>query len=187
METDLKLKEWNYEESVERMKPRIYKLKSLTLKVYHELWTAREKLRNQGARTDLTSGIFTRSWGDYCDEIGIAKRTANKWLERYDPENRRLFPAPKVSEISGQIEAPKTREILELIETGQLTENDIFKLLREQYPKAIKRYKKALNLAIASAERGLFSPESIHIIKTKHNQIRDLMANYTQVVKKRGF
>lgn len=97
---DLKLKDWNYKESVERIKPKVYKLKTLTLEVYHELYTARAALSNQGSRTDLTSGQMSRSWESYCDEIGIAKRTANRWLERYDSENRKLIEAPKNKPVS---------------------------------------------------------------------------------------
>ncbi len=81
---------WNYEESVKRIKPKIFKLKNLTLEVYQELWTARDELSRQGARTDLVANA-TKSWGDYCEDIGINRSTAHRWLERYDPENMRLL------------------------------------------------------------------------------------------------
>lgn len=47
------------------------------------MWIAREKLSNQGARTDLTSGKITRSWEGYCQEIGVEKRTVNLWLAEW--------------------------------------------------------------------------------------------------------
>ena len=74
---------WNYEESVERLRPKLADLPDLTiarlvwpdaLDVYHELWEAREALSASGA------------WAQYCEDVGLAKRTADRWLERYDAE-----------------------------------------------------------------------------------------------------
>ena len=79
-------KTWDYDESVKKMKVVIYKWIQLTNEILHELYTARENLRSQGKRTDITSGNNTRSWESYCNDIGIVKRTANKWLEGYNPE-----------------------------------------------------------------------------------------------------
>ncbi len=39
-----------------------------------ELWIAREILRSQGARTDLTSDQKIRSWAGYCEDIGSSKQ-----------------------------------------------------------------------------------------------------------------
>ena len=86
---------WNYEDSVKRVRPKVMKLRELTLDVYHMLWTAREHLGNQGARTDLTSGQMTRSWEGYCEDIGLSKRNCNRWLSGYDPVERKLIEAPR--------------------------------------------------------------------------------------------
>lgn len=45
--------DWNYEESVNRVKQQIYKWKNLTEEIAKELWIAREILSAQGRRTDL--------------------------------------------------------------------------------------------------------------------------------------
>ena len=85
---------WDYDESVKRMRNTLPGWRDLTLDVYHELWEAREALSNQGARTDLTSGQMARSWESYCDDVGLSKRTVNRWLTRYDPVERKLIEAP---------------------------------------------------------------------------------------------
>jgi len=52
----------------------------------------------------------------------------------------------------------------------------------KEYLEATKHFKEALTLAVASAKRGLFSPESINIIETKHNQINDLMSELEESI-----
>jgi len=42
---------------------------------------------------------------DYCEEIGISRMTAHRWLERYDPENRKLLENKvRVSYYTGKYE-----------------------------------------------------------------------------------
>lgn len=48
-----------------------------------ELWVAREMLRHQGQRTDLTSGLKSRSWTQYCEQIGSSKDVVNRWLRQW--------------------------------------------------------------------------------------------------------
>lgn len=89
---------WDYAASVERVRPKVLKLHDLTLDIYHELWEARDALSAQGARSDLTSGQMSRSWEGYCADVGLVKRTVNRWLTRYDPEERKLIEAPATPE-----------------------------------------------------------------------------------------
>lgn len=112
------LKNWDYDDSVKKMKPKIYKLKNLTLEIYRELWIARKALSSQGARTDLVTNV-TKSWGDYCDEIGISRMTAHRWLERYDHKKRKLIEAPKknkskVEEYVSEIEKLEEQLVVEI-------------------------------------------------------------------------
>lgn len=79
---------WSYEKSVSKVKTFIYKWKNLDEEIFSELWVAREKLRNQGLRRDLTSGQMSRSWEDYCTAIGTEKRTVNRWLEQRYSEKK---------------------------------------------------------------------------------------------------
>jgi N6-adenosine-specific RNA methylase IME4 len=71
---------WNYDQSVKKIKVLVYKWKNLTAEVVNELFIAREILSSQGARTDLKE---EKTWEDYCEEIGVERRTANRWLNRY--------------------------------------------------------------------------------------------------------
>jgi len=87
--------DWNYERSVEKVGALIYKWKNLTFEVIRELWIAREILKAQGQRTDLTSERKFRSWGKYCKEIGVAQQVANRWLKKYfSPEEQLQIQAP---------------------------------------------------------------------------------------------
>jgi hypothetical protein len=85
---------WDYDESVNRMKPLVVKWRTMTIEMLQELWTARENMKAQGARTDLTSGKLARGWETYCEEIGLPKRTANRWLSQYDAVEQKLIEAP---------------------------------------------------------------------------------------------
>lgn len=87
---------WDYEESVEKVKGFIYKWKNLTIEIAQELFIAREKLRSQGQRSDLTSGKNTRSWTIYCKDIGSSRRVVNNWLNRFFPPE-----LPEAPEITG--------------------------------------------------------------------------------------
>jgi len=70
---------WDYESSVTKIKPLIFQWKNLTYEIATELWIAREKLSTP-AWNKKSDGTFVPSWNDYCESIGLEKRTANRWL-----------------------------------------------------------------------------------------------------------
>jgi len=74
---------WNYNASVQKVKTAIYKWKNLTTEIIQELLIAREILSIQGQRIDLTSGQKSRSWSQYCQDIGSSRRVINRWLQRW--------------------------------------------------------------------------------------------------------
>jgi DNA modification methylase len=90
--------EWNYDESVTKMKRLIYKWTNLTRDVANELWIARENLSAQGKRTDLDANASKLTWSSYCKEIGLDYTTANRWLNRWFPESLDLENKPLVYE-----------------------------------------------------------------------------------------
>ena len=45
----------------------------------NELYVAREKLAKVG-RPEIGTNVPVKSWNQYCHDIGIEKRTANRWL-----------------------------------------------------------------------------------------------------------
>jgi hypothetical protein len=68
-----------------------------TREVANELWIAREVLKAQGKRTDLTSEQKFKSWGDYCRDIGVSQQVVNRWLNQWFPESLTLENKPLVS------------------------------------------------------------------------------------------
>lgn len=103
---------WDYCESVTKTKSLVDGLKKRTLELVRELYIAREKMSCHGFRTDKNCISDTsnadfgtnvpklspltekpHTWEQYCDDIGLDKRTANRWLLLYVPaEDRMLTP-----------------------------------------------------------------------------------------------
>lgn len=82
-----KIFKWNYEKSVTRMQSKISKWNTLSAEIYRELYIAREFLNNQkGQRKDPTADDYIAyTWDDYCQAIGITRRTANNYLRLFIP------------------------------------------------------------------------------------------------------
>jgi N6-adenosine-specific RNA methylase IME4 len=77
--------EWNYDESVNKVEPLVYKWKYLSLEMMTELWIAREMLSRVG-NPDFTIGTnvpIGKTWAQYCRDIKLEKRTANRWLKLF--------------------------------------------------------------------------------------------------------
>lgn len=70
---------WDYGESVNKVKSFIYKWKGLTNEMITELWVAREKLSSRYYH----DGTIVPSWSQYCKEIGSSKRVVNRWLSTW--------------------------------------------------------------------------------------------------------
>lgn len=71
--------EWNYEESVAKVKQVIYKWKNLTLELATELYIAREALTSQR----IGRGFQGHTWSRYCEEIGASRDVVDEWLRRW--------------------------------------------------------------------------------------------------------
>lgn len=78
---------WKYKESVSRVAPLVLNWKNITVELARELYLAREALNNQrGQRKDPDADDYIDyTWNDYCEEIGLSKRTANSWLSCFVP------------------------------------------------------------------------------------------------------
>ena len=87
--------EWNYEESIKRLQPLVYKWKNLTIEVAQELYVAREKLSSRYHRDETN----VPSWDRYCQDIGIEKRTANRWLSQFFPAEQKVTALAKTDEM----------------------------------------------------------------------------------------
>jgi hypothetical protein len=76
---------WSYDASVEKVRVVFAHWKKLTTEMIEELIRARTELSKSGnplVRTE--DGVERRlTWNDYCKEVGINRRTANRWIDRY--------------------------------------------------------------------------------------------------------
>lgn len=70
--------------------------RNLTVELVDELYRAREELSKAGRPENGPNGPV--SWQGYLDDIGLAKRTVNRWLERYEPAERRIMEPAEVEE-----------------------------------------------------------------------------------------
>jgi hypothetical protein len=70
--------EWNYDESVSKVEPLVYKWKYLSLEMMTELWVAREMLSvpPQEAAIKHGTNVPRYTWAQYCRDIKLEKRTA---------------------------------------------------------------------------------------------------------------
>jgi hypothetical protein len=99
---------WNYEKSVETTKALVSTYRKCSLDLVKELFSAREALSNQGFRTDLGTNVpkfadgqfcpTAKTWESYCEDIGLEKRTVNRWLALYVPEEERLLTTEEMKE-----------------------------------------------------------------------------------------
>ena len=85
---------WDYYASVKNVKAKLVTWKTVTVEILHELWVARETLGHQGARTDLGTNVPKLTWERYCGDVGMEKRTANRWLLGYDPVTKEKVESP---------------------------------------------------------------------------------------------
>ncbi|MGD1818371.1 MAG: hypothetical protein ACPKOI_00620 [Pleomorphochaeta sp.] len=92
---------WDYDESVSNIKDLVGQFKKCSLGIVKELYIAREKLTNQGFRSDKVinstssqmglSLQINHSFADYLEEIGLSKQTAYRWLSLYSPSEDKLY------------------------------------------------------------------------------------------------
>lgn len=106
--------DWSYEDSISRIQPLVYKWKNLTLEVAQELYIAREKLSKEG-RPETGTNVPVKSWNQYCQDIGLEKRTANRWLAQF-------FPAQHGARQITRGEMCAVSDLQELIRAGKIDE-----------------------------------------------------------------
>lgn len=98
-------KTWDYDTSVQKVKVVFAHWKKLTTEMIEELIRARNELSKPGNPYVKTEGGVerTKTWNDYCVEVGINRRTANRWINRYmKPDDLPKQPV-KEKEITGDV------------------------------------------------------------------------------------
>lgn len=118
---------WDYQASVERVKPMVINWRNLTVELVDELHRAHEKLSKRGALKSLNDDRI-RSWSGYLGDVGLAKETVRGWLERYEPDEHRLLEPEEVEERKRIADraamdkaAAQRKRVLEAINTGDRT------------------------------------------------------------------
>lgn len=87
--------DWDYETSVNYVKPKIQQWKKLTYEIAYALYVANEVLSAQGRRTDLVTNVTKLpTFEQYCGEIGMTKMTAYRWMEAVFGKKQLTKPRP---------------------------------------------------------------------------------------------
>lgn len=95
--------EWEYDGSIAKVKPLIMRWKNITLDIAVELYIAREILSGSKFYGNQWSGtnVPQQTWEQYCEAIGLEKRTANRWLAAvFGPQK---FPSPAFPQLESQV------------------------------------------------------------------------------------
>jgi len=101
---DLEQVEWNYDLSVQKMRQLVVKWKSLSIEILRELYLARMNLSDRASRNQV-------GWSQYLLDIGIARKTAHRWLTKYDFDKHELITDEEINlpkEIEGDDVLPTT-------------------------------------------------------------------------------
>ncbi len=102
-------KDWDYVKSLSFVKPLIYQWKNITTKIASELWIARGKLSPPPSETGAYGAskrwggaiVPPHTWAEYCESIGLEKRTANRWLAAIFGNVQ--LPSPPLPKLESQV------------------------------------------------------------------------------------
>jgi len=93
-------KNWDYENSVLKMKGLVFQWKNISIEILSELYIAREKLSAQGVRNDIDPNGSKLGWEHYLNDVGLSKETVRRWLSKYDPNTKLILPKEKESDVT---------------------------------------------------------------------------------------
>ena len=109
---DLENVEWNYDQSVKKMRQLVVSWKTLSLELLRELYLARMILSNPGRRSDLnlSTNVERLTWTQYLNDVGLNHETVRRWLSKYDFDRHELVSVEP-------IRLPKEIEIDDVLPT----------------------------------------------------------------------
>lgn len=118
---ELKIQNFDFHAAAGEVKADFLNWQRVTEDLIIKLWVAKKALSRQGHRSDLvdvTPGHEEgmHSWQEFCDCAQVSRRTVDRWLERFVPEENRVL-LPEELKARKKIEAAeKERERQYLIE-----------------------------------------------------------------------
>lgn len=126
MELANRIKRWDYDKSVIKMRPLVREWKKASLEMLRELYLAKEFLTSQkGQYKDPSADNYLlNSWSSYCEELGMTYQTANNWLRSFTPKELSdtgkdmLMLAPPMKTDTTALRALMQARINEVFRTG---------------------------------------------------------------------
>lgn len=135
------LEPWNYEKSVERTKDLVSAFRKVSLKLVRELFLAKQALEPQGRSAVGTFVPTVQSWESYCNDIGLVKRTADRWLALYLPDQDRLLTSDEMKErVEARYQELKSELVSHIGDPSWRPEGWI-KAFEARYQKELRDYK----------------------------------------------
>ena len=120
---------WDYNKSIQKMRPLIITLKTCLPVFLEELHVAREALSQTGRPLESGTNV-PLSWSTYCEDIGLGKRKANRWLQFYDPVQKKRIEPPAREPIKTKTSVINDQEY-ERRKKAELTEEETTRPLDE--------------------------------------------------------
>lgn len=108
---------WDYDASVKEANQNRRKKNGLDEDFVRILWLARENLsqsKSEAAKILHGTHVPRRTWDNYCEDINIEKRTANRWLERYDSKAQVLISEIEWKEKKKEKQVKKEKKAIEI-------------------------------------------------------------------------
>ena len=133
--------EWDYDESVKKVKGQIYKIRFMTAETIGEIWLANQILDGRGGdrkSADWKSKVKNLTFDQYCQDIGIAKQTAYNWFESFQWKSPRRL----VGKFTGDIENYTPEKVISSVKEvlGDIDLDPASNLIAQDIVKARKYY-----------------------------------------------
>lgn len=113
------LRAWNYDEAVERTRPKVAAWSKATMELFRELYIAREALSRRGGLRQPGQP----TWTDFCADIGYTRQAINAKLKHFVPaelsqDGKDGFLLPAVQPSGADREAASLARIAQFRSTG---------------------------------------------------------------------